>query len=94
MGRVVEEVKEKHVLEDKPEEEVVDTTEYTDVTERDNKDINVSKEETVSTEKIDLVENKEEEDENLDGSAINSIKKNNELMAKPLIDSTPSNRLS
>ena len=92
---VVEEVKEKHVIEDKPEEEKVDTSEYTDVTEKDNKDINVSKEETVATEKIDLVENKEEEqDENLDGSAINSIKKDDELMAKPLIDSTPSNRLS
>ena len=89
---VVEEVKEKHVIEDKPEEEVVDTSEYTDVTERDNKEINVSKEETVATEKLDLVEN--EEDENLDGSAINSIKKDDELMAKPLIDSTPSNRLS
>ncbi len=92
---VVEEVKEKHVIEDKPEEEKVDTSEYTDVTEKDNKDINVSKEETVATEKIDLVENKQEEqDENLDGSAINSIKKDDELMAKPLIDSTPSNRLS
>ena len=91
---VVEEVKEKHVIEDKPEEEKVDTSEYTDVTEKDNKDINVSKEETVTTEKIDLVENKEDEDENLDGSAINSIKKDDELMAKPLIDSTPSNRLS
>tara|TARA_B100000073_G_scaffold264598_2_gene224265 strand:+ start:1253 stop:2386 length:1134 start_codon:yes stop_codon:yes gene_type:complete len=91
---VVEEVKEKHVLEDKPEEETVDTSEYTDVTERDNKDINVSKEETVATEKLDLVENKEDEDENLDGSAINSIKKDDELMAKPLLESTPSNRLS
>ena len=91
---VVEEVKEKHVIEDKPEEEVVDTSEYTDVTERDNKEINVSKEETVATEKLDLVENKEDDNENLDGSAINSIKKDDELMAKPLIDSTPSNRLS
>lgn len=93
---VVEEVKEKHVIEDKPEEEVVDTSEYTDVTEKDDKEISVKKEETVATEKIDLVENKEDEDEdeNLDGSAINSIKKDDEVMAKPLIDSTPSNRLS
>ena len=89
---VVEEVKEKHVIEDKPEEEKVDTSEYTDVTERDNKEINVNKEETIATEKLDLIEN--EEDKNLDGSAINSIKKDDELMAKPLIDSTPSNRLS